>query len=186
MWKSVMALAAVTVALGPYTALAANYQSPPPLDQIQPGDTLDYGDCDIRVIPIRTEAIGKATDVTIEGSWSNGQVVGVTDIWFVYAHPLEFNNGPKGYGETRTLGGLWVDYIRADITLYEVYGNYSRPIDSEIALRQNDYTSGKAWVEQLTYSYIAPAYIGFKATTTHMVIDADMGLNVSFATSDEF
>jgi len=59
-WSLAVVVALVIVAISSAGALATNYSSPPPLDQIQPGDTLDYGDASIKVVTMGSDVRGQA------------------------------------------------------------------------------------------------------------------------------
>jgi len=185
-WRLAVVLALVMVVGSSSIALAKNYDSPPPLDQIKPGDTLDYGDADVKVLWMEGRAPGGG--VTIRGSYSDGYVFGATDIWFIYNDPFGLDNGPYGYGVTEAPTVYEVDYIRAYTKLYDQpSGSQSWYLkDSEIAERYNDNTSGEAWVQYLHYTWLAPATIGFKATTYHKVQDEELGWDKNFTTTDSF
>ncbi|MEW6227201.1 MAG: hypothetical protein AB1700_03780 [Bacillota bacterium] len=185
-WRLTVVLALVIMVTSSSSALARNYDSPPPLDQIKPGDTLDYGDADVKVFRMEGRAPGGG--VTILGGYFDGDVFGATDIWFVYNDPFGANSGPYGYGVTEVKTASEVDLVRAYTKLYDQpFGSsYWYLKDSAIAERYNDNTSGEAWVQYLHYTYLAPATIGFMATTSHKVQDAELGWNKTFSTSDSF
>lgn len=168
------------VVMSSSVALAVNYDSPPPIDQIRPGDTLDYGDPDVKTGTV---------DGGVRGGFGIESIdwVFFTDIWYVYrGDPLAYESGPRGYGYSEAI--YVVDKIEAYTRLWDKpLGDPTwNLIDSNRKTNYNDWTSEEAWVEAFNYNWAAPSYIGFRGTTRHEIQDAELGWDISDNTSDAF
>jgi len=81
-------------------AFAKNWDYLPPLEEIQPGDTLYKGDAKSKTVSFPGKGHGPKGQIGAQGSYFDGLVYGCTDIWFEYCDPFGFNSGPRGYGVT--------------------------------------------------------------------------------------
>jgi len=181
-WRFAVTLSLVLVILVSTAAFARDFDSVPSHWQVKPGDTLDKSDADVKLF--RSDGSQGRSDgyLTLDASYS-----GTTNIWFDYNWGVS-DSGPVGYGVTWVTGVNAVDMLRAYTRLYDRPIGYEDwdLIDSAIATQYDSDTSGEAWVERLTYSPAAPAYIGFRGTTSHRVVDSELGWNWLFGTADVF
>jgi hypothetical protein len=183
----VIFLALLLVMVWSADSLAKNWDYLPPLDQIQPGDTLYKGDAKSKTVSFPGKGQRPNGEVGIQGSYFDGLVYGCTDIWFEYCDPLGFNSGPRGYGVTMSYESGGSSLVEAYAKLYERplgYPNWFL-IDSCLRTGYNTNTSGEAWVQCLTYNITAPMYVGFLGTTQHRVHGSG-AWSRTFSTSDSF
>ncbi len=180
-FKAAAVIVLVIVAATTTSVLAKNFDSPPPLDQIQPGDTLDYGDADVKVFVMEPEPAEQGAVVLTVPSYTGG-----TDIWFVYGSLFGTDSGPEGNGWTACSPAA--DLVRAHIVLWAkrilvdpTYYPYTEDTD-----QQFNSTFAGAHFTYFYFGYGAPAVWSFMGTTEHTIQYTGLGWEHVWQTSDIF
>jgi len=173
-------------------AMAKNWDSPPPMDQVKPGDTLYKGDGNVKIFDRQGRMIYSGPEkgfVMINGEFDNGNYGGKTDIWWVYGDLLGTNSGPKGEGATWGYGmphDGYTDYVyvRTILSTQDLGRPWvERDQDTAFDFNTNSVT---CYVQCLEFTFGACATMGCKGESKHIVQDAEEGWDATFYTDDAF